>query len=194
MRIFWFVVVLAALFGGIVRAEAPLPAPQAARLTGALPAGVLKRLRAAPDRFVADAAGLIYGFGQNGAIGQDGITAYVALERAKVRAREVARMLAADLDADGTVTSAEAAVLAASLSARDRARLKKALAASDANADGTADLTEMRMQAQAAALAAMTDTDADEIAAILAFDLDADGSVTPDEVIRGVDVLEGEGG
>ncbi len=185
---FWVLVALCALIGGMVRAD--VPAPDVARITAALPKAVLKQIQTGAERYVSDAAGVIYGYGGDGAIDAAGLENLVAINRAKLCARDLGRMLTADLDGDGAVTGAEATTLGASLSARDRGRLQRAQTAADANGDGAASPDELRAASGAAALAGYSDQDAAADRALLLLDLDGDARVTLDEVLRAVQALQ----
>lgn len=158
-----------------------------------LPEKRLEEIRRAPKRFVEDAADLIYGFGEAGALGPEGLDRFIAIARAQVRAREMRRLLLADLDDDGRVSRDEIGSLIAAEAATSRGRLELAFRAADradgAPPDGWVDLGEMRAYASAVAEDEIDAGDARLIRSILLFDLDGDGAVTLDEIIDGVDAL-----
>ena len=164
-------------------------APAIAGLMQSLPEKTLKRLRGAPDAFLQDAAGLIYGFGVDGGIDLAGVDAFVAAERARVRAATIERYLAADLNNDGDVSSDEVAVLAHAAAAGKRGVLLLGHDLSDANKDGVMAAAELRSFAQAAALKAMSDAEVDALRGFLVFDLNADGIVAMQEVAAGVTAM-----
>lgn len=160
---------------------------------GALPPAVLKRIKEAPARFLADAADLIHGYGGPQGIDRAGVETHIALERASARARALRRFWEADLDADGTVTLSEMRSLATSADAAQRGRIMAQFAQADGDGDGQVAPAELRVQAEGAALRAMSEAKAAGLVAILAFDADGNGSVTLSEVAREVEALAGGG-
>ena len=158
-------------------AEVPMPAALAG-----VPEALAKRLRRAPDDFVADAASLILGYGQNGGIDRAGIAQFVAVERARARAGALRRMWEADLNADGAVTTGELGVLVAAAEARYRGRMMLTHEAADGDADGTVTAVEMLAKANVMALDQFSAADEERMMAMLYLDLDADGTLTLDEV------------
>lgn len=166
-----------------------VPGADPARVMQGLPAQTLKKLRGAPDKFIADAAGLILGFGGARGIDRDGIERFIALERARTRARVVADLMEADLDAGGAVAQAEVAVLMATLSARARGRLHLAHAAADGDGDGAVSRAELAARADAEAMARLDADEAEDLLRFLIFDLDGDGFVTLPEVSQAVAAL-----
>jgi hypothetical protein len=190
-----FRVILTLMMGvGAVQAqEAAVTAPDAAMGFAAMPQKALKKLRAAPEVFLQDAAVVIYGFGANGGIDLAGIDGFIAAERARFRAREMARYLAADLDNDGDIALAEMALLADAAAAGKRGRLQRGYDQADADANGVLTVAELRGFAQTVALGQMTDADADDLRGLLMFDADGNGTVAMEEVAAGVSALV-EGG
>lgn len=171
--------------GSALAAEAVDPAV----LSGRLPPAVLKKLRAAPDRFLAEAAAVIYATsGPDGASAAE-VESTIALERAGLRAKEMRRLLAGDLDNDGAVAAAELDTLAAAQSAGARAALRMAAVAADGNADGAISAAELRTAAQAVALDRLPEAEATARMALLAFDLDGNGRVAVAEVAEGVTLI-----
>ncbi|HEX9859463.1 MAG TPA: hypothetical protein VGA75_13975 [Paracoccaceae bacterium] len=172
------------------------PAAQAqdggAGLMQGLPGKTVKKLRDAPERFITEAAGLILGHGGARGIDAAGIERFIALERAGHRAREMRRLLLADLDNDGAVTGAEVAVLAAAVSAGERGRLQMGHRAADADRDGAISMAELRAHAQARALEQLSDADAELLRGFIGFDLDGDGFVSVEEVTRVAQALKQE--
>jgi Ca2+-binding EF-hand superfamily protein len=160
---------------------------------GAMPEKALKKLRAQPEVFLQDAAAVIYGFGANGGIDLAGIDGFIAAERARFRAREMARYLAADMDNDGDISRAEMALLADGAAAGKRGRLQRGYDQADADASGVLTVAELRGFAQGVALVQMTDTDAEALRGLLLFDADGNGSAAMEEVAAGVSALV-EGG
>jgi Ca2+-binding EF-hand superfamily protein len=156
---------------------------------GAMPEKALKKLRAAPEVFLQDAAAVIYGFGANGGIDRGGIDGFIAAERARFRAREMARYLAADLDNDGDISRAEMALVADAAAAGKRGRLQRGYDQADADANGVLTVAELRGFAQGVALVQMTDSDAEALRGLLLFDADGNGSVAMEEVAAGVSAL-----
>jgi len=96
-----------------------------------LPERTLKTLRNAPDKFIEDAVTLILGYGSEAGIGLAWIEQSIAMDRAYVRAREMRRIMVADLDNDYAVTLAEIRVLIAAERAGGRGRLLLGFQAAD---------------------------------------------------------------
>jgi hypothetical protein len=155
----------------------------------ALPEKAMKKLRAAPEVFLRDAAGLIYGFGRDGGIDLAGIDAFVGVERARFRAKEMARYLTADTNNDGDVGRDEMAVLANAAAAGKRGGLQLGYDRADADGNGVMSQTELRGYAQGVAEAQVSDAEADDLRGILLFDADGDGVAAMEEVAAGVSAL-----
>lgn len=182
------------VFGMVIAAplqaqEAPVARQDVAGLMQSLPEKALKKLRGAPEAFLEDAAGLIYGFGTKGGIDLAGIDAFVAAERARIRAAAMERYLAADLDNDGEVTRDEVAVLANAAAAGKRGRLRLGHDLADADKNGVLSLIELRNYAQGEAMKDMSVDDADGLRSFLMFDLDGDGVAAMEEVAAGVSAM-----
>lgn len=147
-----------------------------------LPAPLAARLAENPDSVLRQAEGIILGHGTGGAIDREGIMNMVAIDRAAARARAMAQLAAADLDADGTVTMDEARVLAATRSANSRGRLLAQAAAADADGDGFILQAELRTMAEAQALRAVSPAREARMLDLLAMDGNGDGALTLAEV------------
>ena len=181
-----------AVLAAAARAEdvPPSPSVDGMALAKLLPEPVLKRAIRSPAEFISDAAATITDFGSASALESDGIGRMVDLQRSKVRAREMARLLAADLNDDGSVSKAEADGVAAALSTGARAKLGQAWAQADADANGTVDAGEVHTYAQNAAVLAVSDVEAEGLRALMSFDLNGDGKVAIEEVIGAVAALQ----
>lgn len=167
----WVVVTaLLAILGATGASAQGLPAPLAARLAEN-PGSVLRQAEA-----------IILGHGTGGAIDREGILTMVAVARAAARARVLAQLAAADLDADGTVTGAEAQVVAATRSAASRGRLLAQVAAADADGDGRVDPAELRATAEMQALRALSPAREARLMELLSLDGNGDGALTLAEV------------
>ena len=164
--------------------------PLRADVAPVLPEAMLKRIKAAPERFLDLAALLIHGFGAGGSVDMAGIERSIALDRAGARASAQRRLLAADLDGNGAVTGAEIAVAAGAAGATTRARLITTHARADADADGTVTPAELAAHAGAEALRMVSEPEAALARAVLACDQDADGQVTMAEVRRALAALD----
>lgn len=172
----WVVVTaVLAIFGATGVSAQGLPAPLAARLAEN------------PDGVLRQAEGIILGHGAGGAIDRAGILNMVAVDRAAARARALALLAAADLDADGTVTMDEAQVVAATRSASSRGRLLAQVAAADADGDGFVVQAELRAMAEAQALRAVSPAREARMLDLLAMDGNGDGALTMAEVQAAVD-------
>lgn len=152
--------------------------------------GLVERVRADPDRFLEDAAGLILGYGQDGRIDAAGIERFLTVQRAKVRVAALRRLMLADLDGDGAVTSAELAVLLAAEGAGPRGRLAVSHLRADADGDGTVNAEELAAHGRAASQ--VLPPGLSDLRSLLGFDRDGDGTVGLAELRRGIaDVLPG---
>lgn len=178
----WIWVVLMMWAGPVWAQEAEVAeAPMPAALAG-VPEALAKRLRRAPDDFVEDAASLILGYGRDGGIDRDGMAKFVAVERARARAGALRRMWEADLDANGAVSRSEIGVMVAAAEARYRGRMLLTHEAADTDADGTVSAVEMVARANVMALDQFSAADEERVMGMLYLDLNADGTLTLDEV------------
>ncbi len=155
-----------------------------------LPDKTLKSLRRAPDRFIEEAAELIVGFGADAGLNLAGIDRYIALERARTRAREVAQLMRADLDNNQVISRAEVEALIATQSATSRGRILLGFRGADTDKNDTVSTAELRSFAQSRALARLSVEDAAILRAFMGFDLDHDRYVTLDEVILVVQAFQ----
>lgn len=156
--------------------------PTSAALPAALPVDVAEAILARPDRFNDVAANLIRAHGTDGGITPEAIETAIALDRAFFRARALRPFLEADLDADGTLASAEIAARASVLSAPARARLMRQQAEADGDSDGTISQAELRSFAEAQVDRASRPRDEALLRAVAAFDANADGRTDLAEV------------
>lgn len=145
-------------------------------------------VRTRPDDFTEQAAALLFGHGIAGRFDAAAADRAVALERARLRQRELRRLLLADLDDDGAVNAAELAVLMQAEGAGPRGRLAVSFARTDADGDGVVQATELALAARQVAVADSAPL-ADLAAAVLACDLDGDGAVDLPELRRAVALL-----
>lgn len=160
----------------------------------ALPEAMTKAVKANPQRFVEDAAEVIHGFGPPGAepgVDAAGIETAIALVRAEARAGALRKLLAADLDADGGVTTQEMAELAAAAKASDRGKLVALQAAADLDGDGTATPPELMAAAEQEARRSFPERRAALLRDLMLLDADRDGRVTLPEVQTAVDRIAG---
>ena len=155
-----------------------------------LPDPMLKRIKAGPDRFLDLAAMLIHGFGAGGRIDLAGIERSIALDRAGARATAQRRLIAADLDGDGAVSTVEIGIAAGAASATTRARLITTHARADADSDGTVSTEELAAHAGAESLRQVSEAEAAMALAVLACDQNSDGQVTMSEVKRALAALD----
>lgn len=161
-----------------------------ARAVWTLPASLEKRLSRNPQRFLQDMADLIAGYGEDGALGEDAIAAFVGLERARVRAFHVRQLMQADIDGDGDISRSELDGLQRVKSAWLRGRLEIQFRRADTDRDGRVSAQELRADASARALQSLPAAKEEELRAVLRFDLDGDGAVTLDEVMEAVAILK----
>ncbi|WP_022703019.1 hypothetical protein [Pseudorhodobacter ferrugineus] len=138
------------------------------------------QIRDRPERFEAKVSALILGYGGAKGMTAQGLQDYLAMERARVRVRDMNAMLLADLDDDGAVTQRELLAVVAAQRASLRGRLLRAHTVRDADGDGTVSGVEMRAQARLAATKA-TARDAG-LGDLMQLDFDKDGFVTMQEL------------
>lgn len=146
-----------------------------------------------PDRFEARAIDLIAGFGGPEGLRADEIETHIALERAGARASAMRRVLAMDLDADGSVTRAELAVSQRAASAQGRGRMERQFASADVDENDTVDAGEMAAFGMAAGLQALGEAEADLLRALMQLDADGNGALGTAEVAAAVARLDGAG-
>jgi hypothetical protein len=143
-----------------------------------VPPALAKRLQRDAADVVEDAMTLILGYGQDGGIDRDGLARALDVERARLRAGVLRRLIEADLNADGRISTAEATVIAGAADARYRARIMIGHAAADADGDGTVTEPEARAQAQAVAMKGVSEADVERTMGLMSLDLDANGTLT----------------
>lgn len=191
MRIFWGIVIWIGLALG-TSAQTDDQKLDTSQLLENLPERTLKQLQQRPEKFLEDAAILIMGFGGEAGIDLAGINASINLERAWVRAREMRRLMVADLNNDHAVGFAEIKVLIASERAGKRGLLLLGFQAADQNHDAVVTQVELQIHAQARAMDAVSVEDAQRIRALMAFDLNDDGRVQINEVAQVVEAFSPE--
>ncbi len=148
----------------------------------ALPPDLIERIEAGAPGLLDEAGSLILAYGQGGSIDGAGIETAIAHHRARRRAAELGRLLAADLDGDGTVTTDELAVHQRAGAPRAAARAKLAQDRADANGDGAVTLAEAQASASRQAERGFSAERAEKLRAILRMDMDGNGRVGLDEV------------
>ena len=174
------------------RALAQEVSPQALldALVARTPGATLNRMRDRPEAFVQEAAGLIMGYGGPDGLSAADVETAIEAELARLRARELRRLLDADLNADLSVSEAELKVLVHAASATMRGRLVVWHRASDLNGDGTASWTEIQGHARAVAEAGLSEQARSAMRAMMIFDLSGDGRVDMDEVLEAMELLD----
>ncbi|MBY5933076.1 hypothetical protein KUV51_08715 [Tateyamaria omphalii] len=158
-------------------------------LVARTPGATLDRMRDRPDHFVQEAAGLILGYGGPEGLGAADIETAIDAERARLRAREMRRLLEADLNNDLSVTRAELDVLVRAASATMRGRLLVWHRAADTDGDGTVRWAELRSFAAKRAEAEMSESAIAAMRAMMTFDLNGDDLVVLDEVLEAMELL-----
>jgi Ca2+-binding EF-hand superfamily protein len=153
-----------------------------AQVAAGLPQSTVARIQSGPERYAERTAEIIAGYGGADGIDANGIARYIAVTRAEARARRMGEMLAADLDNDGTITADEVASLAPLLDARQRGRLTQAHRRGDGDSDGVLTAAELQAVGEAAARRRIGAQAATALQALMAFDLDANGSVSTTEL------------
>jgi hypothetical protein len=158
-------------------------------LAGRTPGSMLSEMRGDPDAFLEEAAGVILGFGGRDGIDAPGLEDAVAASRAQVRAREIRRLLQADLNNDLAIDRHERDVAIATASATMRGRLMNWHLTADRSGDGTVSWSELRGFAQDVSVKVLSEDRAAAIRALMVFDLDGNGRVTVAELRMALDLL-----
>jgi Ca2+-binding EF-hand superfamily protein len=154
---------------------------------------LMRALAANPDRFEARALDLVAGFGGPEGLTAEGIGHHVALERAAARASAMRRLLALDLDADGSVARAELRIAQAAASAGARGRMERQFVAADRDGDGKVSPEEIAADGNAAALRALGEEEEALLLALLTLDADGDGGFDADELRKAMARLDDKG-
>ncbi len=139
-----------------------------------------------PGRLEARLLDLVAGFGGSEGLTGQGIEEHIALERSGARASALRRLLALDLDADGSVTRAELLVTQRAASATGRGRLERHFAAADADGDDRLTPDEIAAAGLAAGLTGLREAEAALLRAALRLDGNGDGALTAEEVRTGL--------
>ena len=160
--------------------------PLAVQASPLLPDQLMKAIKADPASYLQTVSGLIAAYGAQDGITEDQLGTGMALVRAKARAAAMLPLMAADLDADGTVLREEMLSAEAAASAGTRARLDRAFLTADANGDGTVTVEEVSDYGAAAAMAAFSPARMAAFKVLIGFDADGDGKVTLVEVRAGL--------
>lgn len=147
-----------------------------------LPQAMQDKIAADPAAFARKLAFLAASYGENGTLSAAALDRMAATVRARARAAETARLMAADLDADGAVSGDERRAALAALSVPRQKRMEAAWTEADADKDGQVSAAELAQQATAAGQRAMSQQRLDEWKALMALDADADGQLTAVEI------------
>lgn len=134
------------------------------------------------DRFIGRMTDLIAGYGGPEGLTAQGIEEHIALERAGARASALRRIMAMDLDADGTLTRDELLISQRAASATTRGKMERQFAAGDADGDGRIDQDEMMAAGRAAGFRALDEDEADALRALMTLDRDGNAALTANEV------------
>lgn len=154
-------------------------------------AGPLDRLIGKdPDRFVSRMTDLIAGYGGPNGLTAAGIEEHIALERAGARATALRRIMAMDLDADGTLTRDELQVSQRAASATARGRMERQFGAADADGDQRIDEGEMTLAGREAGLRALDEGEAEALRALMTLDRDGNAALTAEEVAAAATLAE----
>jgi hypothetical protein len=145
-----------------------------------------------PDRFAARIGDLIAGFGGPEGVTLAGIDEHIALDRAGARASALRRMMAMDLDSDGTLDRVELAVSQRAASAAARGRMERQFRAADADGDGRIDEGEMAADGRAASLRALGEDEAAMLRSLLTLDQDDNAALSMEELMAAVARVKGE--
>lgn len=134
------------------------------------------------DRFIGRMTDLIAGYGGPDGLTAQGIEEHIALERAGARAAALRRIMAMDLDADGTLTRDELQVSQRAASATVRGKMERQFIAADADGDGRIDPQEMMATGGAAGLRALDEDEAQALRALMTLDRDGNAALSAAEV------------
>lgn len=153
-----------------------------------LPSAVLTSVKADPGPFLTLAGNLIREFGTDQGVDQGGIDRFVTLGRSAARA-SARRLQRADVDFDGAVTGGEFAAYVAGMDGAAQTRLWGQQQMADRDGSGVLSPNELSAYGQDAALTALSPVDESLARSILAFDSDANGYVSLQEVTAAIAAL-----
>lgn len=188
MRIFVFLI-MSMCAAGSAAAQQDSSAALLDALTARTPGAVLSRISDDPERFLIEASGLILGYGTGSKISLTGIEDAIETERAALRARDIRRLLIADLNDDLAVDARELDVAIRAASATMRGRLLNWHLSADLDTDGVVAWQELRAFARARSLTDLDEDAADAMRSIMVFDLNGDRFVSVAEVREALDLL-----
>jgi len=135
-----------------------------------------------PDRVLTMAEDVIAGYGGPDGLKAEGISDYIALERAAARAGAMRKLLALDLDNDGVVGRDELSVVVRAASAEQRGRMERQFKTADIDVSDSLDAAEIRAEGQMAALKALSEAEAEVLVALMTLDANEDGGLLAEEV------------
>ncbi len=156
--------------------------PLAAQASPLLPDALLKSVKANPAGYLKTVTVLIASYGAADGITDEQVNTAMALVRAKARTGAMVPLIAADLDADGTVTRDEVMVAEGAANASGRGKLEKVFLAADADGNAMVTPVELTDFGLTAALAAYSPAAMARVKVLMGFDADGDGKVTLNEV------------
>jgi hypothetical protein len=167
-----------------VRAQDSVPVGerQIMQIIDSLPPPVRAALLDRQDGFVDWAAQVIGAYGGPDGIDPTSVDLFINVTRADARSRATARLLDADLTADGLILRTEVEGLCKVVSAYTRGQLRRAFDRADADRDQRITPAELRAYAEAAAQKDIGKVDEQILRSLPLLDLDRDGLVSVAEV------------
>ncbi|WP_162891764.1 EF-hand domain-containing protein [Profundibacter amoris] len=144
-----------------------------------LPNSILQQIRRNPEQFVRNTINTLFRVSTNGIVTKETLETYHMSQIARSRSSSLQNAFIYDLDGNMQIDAVEITSLGAVLSTRDNAKLQTLLATADTNQDGTLSLEEIRANASRQANQTRLDV---LIGALMAFDVNQDGRVTPGEI------------
>lgn len=179
--------ITAAVFLAISPLQAQTDTPASGEYIVSLPNNILRRIRQNPDHFIRNTISTLFRISSNGIVTQETIDTFHQLKVAKTRSKWLYSALLYDLDGDMQIDAREIETLNSVLNSNENAEFQTLLALSDTNQDGDLSLDEIRAnadkQAEKIHLDALTSV-------LMAFDMDQDGRVTPDEIRPAITSLQ----
>jgi hypothetical protein len=140
-----------------------------------------------PRGFTEQTIRQLFQYAPSGELTREAIEVHAAMNAAGRRANHLRNVLAFDLDADMAISASEIERQTPFLNANQSVLLQTVLATSDRDRDGSLSLTELWQNAMSSSLPSPKTQH--RIEAVLQFDANKDGKVTPDEIAIAVEQI-----
>ncbi|MEE9453627.1 MAG: hypothetical protein V3V13_04505 [Paracoccaceae bacterium] len=135
------------------------------------------------DRTLRSLLETLYDVAPQGSLTLEQIERRITMDQAKLRAASIGKLLAWDLNADGSISQSERKAF----TGNDAVGVELLFARADMDDDGVVSLTELFSYASAEALANVRQSNYEHL---MLFDVDQDGTVTASEIVATITALE----